>query len=133
MKKAGYLFLLTALSFLSFLYGSAFNRTAVPTVHAASGSEESDAGPAARRWEYCAVSRSGYTGSSRGGFYWISYFRENGVEVVEIEEKVSEPQGSSIARAMAKLGEEGWEMLGSGELPVRTGRFEAIYFKRQKR
>jgi hypothetical protein len=78
------------------------------------------------------VSKAGYTGSSRGGTYWISYFKEPGVEIVEIEEKVSEQQGASIARAIARLGEDGWEMVGQSDLPVKAGRFEAIYFKRQK-
>jgi len=131
MKKAAYVCLLTALVFVGFLYGSALNRT-VPTARAESTGEEKGDVRAGVRWEYCAVSRAGYTGSTRGGAYWVSYFKDTGVEIVEIEEKVSEQQGASIARAIAKLGDEGWEMIGSSELPVKTGRYEAIYFKRQK-
>jgi hypothetical protein len=123
MKKAGYASLLIVLALGGFLYGGALNRT-VPA--------PSTGGSASERWEYCAVSKAGYTGSSRGGTYWISYFRENGVEIVEVEEKASEQQGAQIARAMARLGDEGWEMVGQGDLPVKSGRFEAIYFKRRK-
>lgn len=131
MKKAGFVSLLIVMAFGVFLYGSVLNR-AVPAASAESVSAEKGDIRAGLRWEYCAVSRAGYTGSSRGGTYWVSYFRESGVEIVEIEEKVSDQQGAQISRAMAKLGEEGWEMVGQAELPVKTGRFEAIYFKRQK-
>lgn len=131
MKKAAYVCLLTALALVGFLYVSTRNR-AVAVVNAESPGEQKGEVRAGARWEYCAVSRAGYTGSTRGGAYWVSYFKEAGVEIVEIEEKVSEQQGASIARAMAKLGDEGWEMVGNGELPVKTGKFEAIYFKRQK-
>ena len=131
MKKAGYAGLLLVLSIGSFLYGGLFNRT-VTEASAEAVVNENAPTRAGTKWEYCAVSRAGYTGSSRGGIYWISYFKEGGVEIVEIEEKVSEQQGASIARAIARLGEEGWEMVGQSDLPVKTGRFEAIYFKRQK-
>jgi hypothetical protein len=131
MKKAAYACSLMALALLGFLYGSALNR-AVPVVRAESPDEQKSEARAGARWEYCAVSRAGYTGSTRGGVYWISYFKDTGVEVVEVEEKASEQQGASISRAIARLGEDGWEMVGNGELPVKTGRFEALYFKRQK-
>lgn len=131
MKKIGYASLLLVLTLGSFLYGNVFSRT-VPVASAKAGSTENSETRAGARWEYCALSRAGDTGSGKGGVYWISYFKDTGVEIVEIEEKVSEQQGTSTARAIAKLGEDGWEMVGSGELPVRTGRFEAIYFKRLK-
>jgi hypothetical protein len=131
MKKAVYASLLIALTLGGFLYGSALKES-VPVVNAQARSADNADTRTHARWEYCAVSRAGYTGSTRGGTYWVSYFKEAGVEIVEIEEKVSEQQGASIARAMAKLGEEGWEMVGQGELPLKTGRFEAIYFKRLK-
>ena len=131
MKKVGYVTLLIALALGSFLYGSMLKGSA-PVVNAQTKNADNVDTKTHARWEYCAVSRAGYTGSTRGGTYWVSYFKEAGVEIVEIEEKVSEQQGASIARAMAKLGEEGWEMVGQAELPLKTGRFEAIYFKRLK-
>lgn len=132
MKKTGYACLLIVLSVGSFLYGGVLNQAERVVSAEAKAEESMSSARAGVRWEYCAVSKAGYTGSSRGGAYWISYFKEQGVEIVEIEEKVSEQQGASIARAIARLGEEGWEMVGQSDLPVKTGRFEAIYFKRQK-
>lgn len=131
MKKAAYACLLILLTLIGFHYGSALNRTASVASAESSGDPKGETREGVR-WEYCAVSRAGYTGSTRGGAYWVSYFKDVGVEIVEIEEKVSEQQGAAISRAIAKLGEEGWEMVGSSDLPVRSGRYEAIYFKRQK-
>ena len=83
------------------------------------------------RWEYCALSKASYVGSSRGGIYWISYFRETGVHVVEVEESASDKNG--MTKAIARLGEEGWEMVGQGSLDVRAGTaVNALYFKRPK-
>ena len=132
MRKAGYISLLIGLALCGFLYGSVLNRN-IPAARAEEAkSIETDGARAGTKWEYCALSRAGYTGSTRGSFYWISYFKETGAEVVEIEEKVSDQQGTQISRAIARLGDEGWEMIGQGDLPVKTGRFEAIYFKRPK-
>ena len=131
MKKTGSVFLLIILSVGSFLYGGVLNRTE-RVVSAEDKTEESYGARADVRWEYCAVSKAGYAGSSRGGTYWISYFKETGAEIVELEEKVSEQQGGSLAKAIARLGEEGWEMVGQSDLPLKNGRLEAIFFKRQK-
>lgn len=81
-------------------------------------------------WEYCALSRSAYVGSSRGGLFWISYFRESGVQVVEVEDTAVERNGP--AKAMAKLGEEGWELVGEGTLDIGRGSIKALFFKRPK-
>lgn len=83
-----------------------------------------------RKWEYCSLTRAAYPGSVRGGLYWISYFRDGGVQVVEVEEQATERGGP--AKAISKLGEEGWEMVGQGPLEIRQGGLNAIYFKRPK-
>ena len=130
MKKAVYASLLVVLALGGFLYAGALSRLSAP---AGKDEESNEASAAAvERWEYCAVSRAGYTASNRGGTYWVSYFKDTGVEIVELEERASEQQGASIVRAIARLGNEGWEMVGQAELPVKTGRLEAIYFKRRK-
>jgi hypothetical protein len=88
------------------------------------------------RWEYCAVSRAQFPGSVRGGQYWITYFRANNVRVDTIEAGVSE---NALSKAIYRLGEEGWEMVGQGTLeagPVRTPTTPtptALYFKRPRR
>jgi hypothetical protein len=129
MKKAVYASLLIVLALGGLLYAGALNR---PSATVGKGEEGSEAGPPAERWEYCAVSKAGYTASNRGGSYWISYFRDTGVDIVEVEERASEQQGAAVVKAIARLGSEGWEMVGQADLPVKTGRLEAIYFKRRK-
>ncbi|MBC7931357.1 MAG: hypothetical protein H7Z38_12415 [Rubrivivax sp.] len=86
------------------------------------------------QWEYCAVTKAQFAGSSRGGAYWISYFRSSGsIDVVTIE---TGPTGNAFARAAAKLGDEGWDMVGEGPLEIRPGQPggtpTAIFFKRRK-
>jgi len=82
------------------------------------------------RWEYCSLSRAA-VGVSRGGLYWITYFRDGGAQVVEAEELATERYGP--AKAIAQLGQDGWEMIGEGPLEMRAGATNAIYFKRLKR
>lgn len=84
-----------------------------------------------RRWEYCAVTKAQYGPTGRAGVYWIAYFRDRGVQVVDVEAGVG---GNAFARAVTRLGEEGWEMSGEGELEVRLGAPspKAVFFKRLK-
>jgi hypothetical protein len=83
-----------------------------------------------QKWEYCALTRAAYVGSNRNGRYWISYFSDKGVQVVELEETALERNGP--AKAIAKLADEGWEMVGEGPLDIRQGELRALYFKRPK-
>lgn len=85
------------------------------------------AGPT--KWEYCALTRA-IVGPGRGGLYWISYFREGGSQVVEVEELATERSGAG--KAISKLGEDGWELVGQGPLEIRQGNLTALYFKRPK-
>lgn len=83
------------------------------------------------KWEYCTVSRAKFANSNRTGVYWISYFRENGVQVVEFEDAATEKNGAT--RIIAKLGSEGWELVGQAPLDIRQGApVDALYFKRPK-
>ena len=82
------------------------------------------------RFEYCSLSKA-MVGQSRGGLYWITYFRKGGAQVVEANEPATESYGP--AKAIATLGEDGWEMVGVGPLEIRAGNLNAIYFKRLKR
>ncbi len=92
--------------------------------------EKPEASADGRRWEYCAVTRGQYLTSTRA-VYWIVYFRERGVQVVDVE---APPGGNAFGRAVARLGDEGWEMTGEGDLEVRPGSPspKAIFFKRLK-
>ena len=90
--------------------------------------------PRASEWEYCAVVKA-QVGTPRL-LYWITYFRGEGVRTETVEATLG---GSSFAKAVAKLGEDGWEMVGEGPLEVRpdprpgptTGAPTAIFFKRR--
>ena len=98
------------------------------SAQAQSADESQKAG--AQRWEYCALSKAVYVGSIRGGLYWISYFRDAGVEVIEVEETALERSGPG--RAIARLGAEGWELVGEGPLEIKVHGGRALYFKRPK-
>ncbi|HMJ25765.1 MAG TPA: hypothetical protein VK475_08050 [Pyrinomonadaceae bacterium] len=82
------------------------------------------------RWEYCSLSKAA-VGQSRGGLYWVMYFRDGGAQIVEAEELATERYGP--AATIARLGDNGWEMVGEGPLEMRAGGTNAIYFKRLKR
>lgn len=93
-------------------------------------SDEPDAG---QKWEYCALSKAAYAApAARGGLYWISYFQETGLRVVEVQASVTEGNGAALAKAISKLGEEGWEMVAPGPLEVNQVGTTALYFKRPK-
>lgn len=84
-----------------------------------------------QQWEYCALSRAAYVNPSREGS-WIIYFRDAGPQVVDVQSQATDGNGTSMAKAIARLGAEGWEMVGQGPLDARSGTTNALYFKRQK-
>jgi len=86
------------------------------------------------QWEYCAIVKS-QTPSVRS-IYWIDYLKGEGGRREMVEASVN---GISQAKAIAKLGEEGWEMVGEGPyeavpLVPRPGASAptALFFKRRK-
>ncbi len=93
---------------------------------------EADGPGVGQRWEYCAVSKAAYAGPPRAGVYWISYFHEAGVQVVEVQASPTEGSGAAFAKAVSKLGSEGWEMVAPGPLEVNQAQASALYFKRPK-
>ena len=82
-------------------------------------------------WEYSAVSKASYLNSNRAGAYWITYFKESGFKVEDVEDRAT--RDAALALAFAKLGDEGWEMVGPGSIEVRGKKLDAFYFKRPKR
>jgi hypothetical protein len=94
--------------------------------------QKADESSVVQKWEYCALSKAAYAGSARGGIYWISYFHETGVQVVEVQASVTEGNGAAMAKAISKLGSEGWEMVAPGPLEVNQVSTTALYFKRPK-
>ena len=123
-----YLLLTIALALAAGFAGHALRGE--PSTHAA-GPRTADDAPDLQ-WEYCAVTKALYVGSPQGGIYWIAYFKGEGVRVEEV--KVG-PQGNAFAKAVAKLGEDGWDMVGEGPLEIRPGPGgtpTAVFFKRRK-
>lgn len=111
------------------LGGPVANRLSPLARTRASQSGEARGGP---QWEYCAVTRAAYAGQARSGNYWIVYFRDTGVRTVDVEASATEGSDAAFAKAVARLGSEGWEMVAPGALDVRQGAANALYFKRQK-
>jgi hypothetical protein len=85
------------------------------------------------QWEFCAVVKAQYIGTPQGGTYWIVYFRDEGVRTEDVR---ASPTGNAFAKAVARLGQEGWDMVGSGPLEVRPGlpggTPSAVFFKRRR-
>lgn len=84
------------------------------------------------QWEYCAVVKAQYVGSPQGGIYWIAYFKGEGVRTEDVK---AGPTGNAFAKAVSKLGEDGWDMVGEGPLEIRPGPGgtpTAVFFKRRK-
>lgn len=78
-----------------------------------------------QEWEYCAiVGVSRYDRNLNPGYPALWYFTASGVDIVEI---AGQEEAADVARAVAELGAQGWEMVGCGN----TSQFHhAIYFKR---
>ena len=131
MNRRHYL-LTIALSLSAGLAGHALYGAlpAPPPVEARAAREPRDT-----QWEYCAVVK-GQVGTPRL-FYWITYFREEGAKTETVEATLG---GNSFGKAIAKLGEDGWEMVGEGPLDIRAdprpgpsaGTVTAIFFKRRQ-
>lgn len=92
-------------------------------------------GPAAKRWEYCAVTnvyrkQTGF-GSSPATFFAVVRYYPNAGEEVE-----GRDEDDALANAFVKLGEEGWEMVAvRHNLNLLDGSGKATHtylFKREK-
>ena len=131
MTKKQYVLVVMLMAFAGIIGGAVSNKlNSVPTTLAQSSSTRPRDATPRRKWEYCSVTKPNYAGSNRGGIYQITYFRDPNFEIVNVEEAATERGGP--AKAIARLGEEGWEMVGQGALEVRQGGLNALYFKRLK-
>lgn len=115
--------------------------TASP-VQAQQVSTESRAATAAQKWEHCTVDSSSTTLTDFGktvSYSRICYLRSDGYQCERVEATVDKDRrsGSNLsdnaatAKAVAKLGDEGWQMVGEGT-PFLQGERKALYFKRPK-
>jgi hypothetical protein len=51
---------------------------------------------------------------------------------MEVQASATEGGGAAFAKAISKLGSEGWEMVAPGPLEVNQGQVNALYFRRPK-
>jgi hypothetical protein len=87
---------------------------------------------AGTQWEYCAITGAAVSPALPRGSYTLTYFKSGGVIPIPIEEAATER--GALAKAIAKLGEDGWELVGEGPFEFKqTTHGEALFFKRLKR
>ena len=92
-----------------------------------------------KKWEYCSVtSTTEYRQELSGGRYYsfarISYHRLSGTQQETIE---GNSVGEAMSKALAKLGEEGWEMTGVAAVAFSDSNGNGtpsttLYFKRPR-
>jgi hypothetical protein len=131
MNRRHYL-LTVALSLAAGLAGHAlYGSLAAPPAARAAAEPRRDS-----EWEYCAVVKSQAIPTPRL-FFWITYFKDEGMKTETVEAPLG---GNSYAKAIAKLGADGWEMVGEGPLDIRPdprpgapgSAPTALFFKRRK-
>jgi len=80
-----------------------------------------------QRWEYCVV---GYIkGRLEGDYPRLIMLTNRGQEQRRIEGTRELLERDVLAQTIARLGEDGWEMVGCGNVGEHT---HVIYFKRPK-
>ena len=94
-----------------------------------------------RKWEHCAITpgHGVYTNIGKAtGYAAITYLRGTQLEyerveaTIDYEERFPEKATDrAVSRAVERLGDEGWEMIGEGMLFFRDNQ-KALYFKRPK-
>lgn len=119
---------------------AAFIAAAVASAYAFTAREQRDGAlreAEAAQWEYAVI--GSVTEMGRGatprdikfrGVAALCYARENGCQQFQVE---GSDRAEALARAMAKLGQEGWEMVGESPFPVGVGSTGGLYFKRRKK
>jgi hypothetical protein len=80
-----------------------------------------------QKWEYCAVGPVAFAPEGPAGY--------DAVLAAFSAARLKSTDTDEIARTIARLGEEGWEMVGCGDIgprPLSTGIMHYLYFKRPK-
>jgi hypothetical protein len=133
MKKSQVLFLMISISVMTLIGREVFDRFSGPNIARAQSTQPAQFG-AQTKWEYCEIERySGYRESFGVKVYStiIRYYIPSGwrIETVELDHKDGGSNDKVEAKAIAKLGEEGWEMVHDR---TSEGTTTKIYFKRPK-
>lgn len=117
------------LAVIAFSAGGLFTKTL--NSQPALAQQAAAASPASIGWEYATV--MGVNQGMKGPHASICYFRTTGAETETIELDKGHPR-DALAIAIAKLGQEGWEMMGEGKnIADGSSYIGSLYFKRPKR
>lgn len=80
------------------------------------------------KWEYCMIDGVQGENTSEPCFYIFTEFGWESVDFAEKSPTVAPPM-NGVAQLIARLGDEGWEMVGTAS----TGEYiHCLYFKRLK-
>ncbi len=89
------------------------------------------------QWEYAVISNITELGRGHNssdmkfmGIAELCYVRESGCQALNIE---GSDRVTALAKTMARLGNEGWEMVGESPFPFNNGNQGALFFKRPKK
>lgn len=123
---------------LAFIAAAVIAGRAIPINLTSTSSVRADQGDRSgvQKWEYCAITNAFAEGDNfnRRGKAVVRYFgfggvREQIVEFVpDIGDKNTDLRDEALARAIARLGAERWEMVSKES--DTDGNFKAFYFKR---
>src|SRR5262245_27713027 len=134
MKKTQLILLMVTISAITLIGRDVFDRYVIPNIAHAQDTQPTRSGTETK-WEYCELERStGYRESFGNRVYstTIRYCTSTGwrIETVELNHKDGGDNDKVDAIAIAKLGEEGWEMVHDRTSEGTTTR---IYFKKPKK
>jgi hypothetical protein len=84
-----------------------------------------------QKWEHCCVGPIKESSGWKGHYPKLSFFEPDGLEEESIKASGGSTEEDVLAATIARLGEEGWEMVGCGTLGSGQGiNMHYLYFKR---
>jgi hypothetical protein len=85
-----------------------------------------------QKWEHCCVGPIKESSGWKGHYPRLFFFETDGLEVESIRASGGSTEEDVLAATIARLGEEGWEMVGCGALggASQGNNMHYLYFKR---
>lgn len=113
----------------------------IPENRTIKGPSPDETGSAPKKWEHCSLALiNGLTknGTRVTATAMINYVQDAGLRTEKVEATIDESSSKSakaqdtvLAKAIGKLGTEGWELVGEGTLlSTLPGEQKVLYFKR---
>jgi len=81
-----------------------------------------------QKWEYCVVGQIENDGKWKGHDPELIYLTETGKKATYINKSGPIDEAGMLAATVAKLGMEGWEMVGA--VTTSVSQYHTLYFKR---